>query len=106
MAYIPGEPWRNLKKELITRWSELTEEDLEGTRGESRSVIELLENKLGMAFDEASQKFSEMASRYKLYDEPKEAPTDATDKRERILELRPKAPARRDPKPKDPSTSP
>lgn len=106
MAFIPGDKWRDLKKDLISQWSDLTENDLESTRGESRSVIELLENKLGMAFEEASERFEEVASRYKLYDEPEDVPEELEEKKQRILELRPKAPANRDRKPKDPLISP
>jgi hypothetical protein len=101
---IPGDKWTELKKELVTRWQELSENDLDSTQGESRSVIDLLEKKLGMAFEEASDKFSEMASRYQLYDEPEDEPADVIEeKRERVLELRPKAPANMDRKPKNPS---
>lgn len=103
MALIPHDKWTELKKDLAERWHELTEHDLEKTKGESRSVIELLENKLGMAFEEASRKFSEMASHYHLYEEPEETPEDIVEeKKERVLELRPKAPANKDRKPKNP----
>ncbi len=104
MAMIPGEKWTDLKKELVNRWHELSENDLEKTQGNSESVIELLEKKLGLAFEEASEKFSEMASHYQLYDEPEEKPEDViAEKRERVLELSPKAPANMDRKPKNPS---
>lgn len=104
MALIPVEKWTELKKDLAERWQELTERDLENTRGESRSVIELLENRLGLAFEEASHKFSEMASRYQLYDEPEETDDIVEEKKERVLELRPKVPANKDRKPKNPLT--
>lgn len=106
MALIPGQKWNELKKDLAERWQELTERDLENTKGETRSVIDLLENKLGMAFEEASQKFSEMASHYQLYDEPEEEPESLVEeKKERVLELRPKAPANKDRKPRNPMTN-
>ncbi len=106
MALIPGEKWTELKKDLAERWHELTENDLENTKGESRSVIDLLENKLGLAFEEASQKFSEMASHYQLYDEPEETDEEIIEeKRERVLELSPKPPANKDRKPKNPLTN-
>jgi hypothetical protein len=66
--------------------------------------VGLLEKKLGMAFEEASQKMSEMASHYHLYDEPEEQSEDLIEeKREKVLELCPKAPANKDRKPKNDS---
>lgn len=99
---IPGHAWREFKRELMERWHELSENDLERTKGQSQSIIDLLEKKVGMAISDASEKFAEMAARYHLYDEPEERPPKITeDKKERILELKPKKPANRDRKPKD-----
>lgn len=99
---IPGHRWHELKQELMEKWHELTENDLERTRGNVQSIVDLLENKVGMAIEEASEKFEEIASRYHLYDEPEEKPPKLTDeKKERVLELKPKKPANKDRKPKD-----
>ncbi len=95
--------WQELKRDLMLKWRELSENDLESTRGESRSIIDLMERKLGVAFEEASEKFEEVASRYRLYDEPSdETLTEANEKNKRVLELRPKNPANVDRKPKNP----
>ena len=93
---LPNQKWAEFKRELVTRWQELTENDLEQTQGDSRSIIDLLERKVGLAMDEASEKFSELASHYHLYDEPEEEPEDTIHHRkERVLELKPKQPAKR-----------
>lgn len=94
--------WQDLKRELMTKWRELTENDLEKTKGNVQSIVDLLERKVGVALEEASEKVAEMASRYRLYEEPKEKPTKVTEaKKERVMELKPKAPANKDRKPKD-----
>lgn len=99
---IPGNKWTELKRELMQRWNELSENDLEGTRGSPPSIVDLLEKKVGLAIDEASERFSEIASRYHIYDEPKDvSPSLSEEKKERVLELKPKKPANRDRKPKD-----
>lgn len=57
---------------------------------------------MGLAFEEASEKFAEIASRYRVYEEPQETTPQLTqEKKERVLELKPKRPANRDRKPKD-----
>lgn len=102
MANLPGHGWTELKRELMEKWHELTENDLEKTRGNSESIVELLEKKVGMAIDDASEKFAEIASHYHLYDEPEEKPVKISkEKKEKVLELSPKKPANRDRKPKD-----
>lgn len=94
--------WQDLKRELMAKWRELTENDLENTKGNVQSIVDLLERKVGMAIDEASEKVAEMASHYRLYDEPEEKPVKAAEeKKERVMELKPKAPANKDRKPKD-----
>lgn len=99
---IPGQKWTELKRELMQRWHELSENDLEGTRGRAQSIVDLMEKKVGMAIDEASEKFAEIASHYHIYDEPQEKPPKLSpEKKERVLELKPKKPANRDRKPKD-----
>ncbi|MBV2167895.1 MAG: transcriptional regulator [Bdellovibrio sp.] len=101
-THLPGHKWLELKRELMEKWHELTENDLEKTRGNAQSIVDLLEKKVGMAIEDASERFAEIASRYHLYDEPEEHPPKMTEeKKEKILELRPKKPANRDRKPKN-----
>ena len=102
-AGLPPTKWEELKRELMTKWHELTDNDLEKTRGESRSIVDLIEKKVGVAFDEASERFQEIASRYHLYDEPKDEESFMTHETpKRIMELQPRKPGDGDPKPKNP----
>lgn len=101
-SQLPGHAWKELKKELMQKWRELSENDLESTKGNAQSIVDLLERKVGLAIDEASEKFAEIASHYHLYDEPEEKPVKVEkEKKERVMELKPKAPANKDRKPKD-----
>lgn len=91
--FTPGQSWQEIKKELMNRWKELTDHELEQTKGNERSIAELLEKKVGLAIDDASQRYAEIASRYKLFDEPKQQePVPQEEKPPRILELRPRKP--------------
>jgi hypothetical protein len=104
---IPNPSWRDLKKELMQRWHQLTEHEIDKTRGDRRSLADLLERKVGMAIEEASEKVAEMASHYHLYDEPEEhvnVKELEEEKHERVLELTPKKPVSKDQKPRNPST--
>lgn len=99
---IPGDKWVDLKKELMQRWNELSESELDRTRGRTQLIIDLIEKKVGLAIEEAGEKFAEIASHYHVYDEPQERPAQAVEeKKEKILELKPKKPANRDRKPKE-----
>ncbi|MGZ3774368.1 MAG: transcriptional regulator [Pseudobdellovibrionaceae bacterium] len=99
---LPPHKWADLKRDLMEKWHELTERDLEKTKGNYKSIVDLLEKKVGMAIEDASERFEEIASHYHLYDEPEEKPVKITkDKKERVFELKPKKPANRDRKPKN-----
>ncbi|WP_413557769.1 transcriptional regulator [Bdellovibrio sp. HCB209] len=101
MANFPGNAWQDLKKELMEKWHELTENDLDSTRGNSNSIVDLLEKKVGMRIEEASERFAEIASRYHLYDEPEdEKPTAIKPEQERVMELKPDRTNRPDINPK------
>lgn len=99
-----GPSWRDLKKELMERWHQLTEHELDRTRGETESIVELIERKVGMAIEDASEKYAEIASHYHLYDEPEDKSVvdeEKAEKKEKVMELSPKKPADVDPKPRD-----
>lgn len=101
-THLPPHKWVELKRELMERWHELTEHDLESTKGHHQSIVDLIEKKVGMAIEDASERFAEIASHYHLYDEPTEKPLNIPkEKKERILELKQKKPANRDRKPKN-----
>ena len=99
---LDSSSWKELKRELMAKWYELTENDLESTRGNSTSIVKLLEEKVGLAIEEANEKFAEIASRYHLHDEPEESehPLKRNDSEE-VMELRPKSPAGRKEVPRD-----
>ena len=104
-SQFPSPSWTDLKKELMQRWHQLTEHEIDGTRGDRRSLADLLEKKVGLAIEEASEKIAEMASHYRLYDEPEEhthVQELEEEKHERVLELMPKEPSDKDPKPRNP----
>ncbi|MGZ3769971.1 MAG: transcriptional regulator [Bdellovibrio sp.] len=101
-THLPPQKWAELKRELMEKWHELTERDLEKINGNYESLVDLLEKKVGMAIEDASERFEEIAEHYHLYDEPEEKPVKIPkEKKERVLELRPKKPANRDRKPKN-----
>jgi hypothetical protein len=102
MTYYDPNGWQHLKRELLTRWREINESDLLKVQNEKRSLIDLLEKKVGLKIDDASRYVEEMASRFHIYEEPKEeaVPVDK-EKKEKVFELRPKKPANKDLKPKD-----
>ncbi|UYL09504.1 transcriptional regulator [Bdellovibrio sp. SKB1291214] len=96
MAHLPGHAWQDLKKELMEKWHELTENDLDSTRGNTHSILDLIERKVGMKIEEASERFAEIASHYHLYDEPEDeevSPDNSKD--EHVMELTPKKPTAR-----------
>ncbi|MDG0816010.1 transcriptional regulator [Bdellovibrio svalbardensis] len=104
MTNLPGNGWRDLKRELMSKWHELTEHEIEKTKGEPFSLAELLERKVGMKIEEASEHVQEMAERFHLYDEPKEAKAEPLkEKKERVLELSPKGSPEPEEKPWDKS---
>ncbi|MNT55865.1 hypothetical protein D3C72_1931340 [compost metagenome] len=89
----------------MEKWHELSEHELDQTHGNVNSILDLMEKKLGLAFEEASRKMSEMTSHYHLYDEPEEDETEVENRKpikERILEINPgKQPKDRPVKPRD-----
>lgn len=101
MANFPGNAWQDLKKELMEKWHELTENELDSTRGNTHGILDLLEKKVGMRIEEASERFAEIASHYHLYDEPEERKaTPIKPEGERVMELKPDRSNRPDVNPK------
>jgi len=90
MVHLGSHGWKDVKKELMQKWHELTENDLDKTRGERRSLMDLLERKIGMPIEEASEHIEQIAERYHLFEEPHEAPTPTPrNPEEKIFELSP-----------------
>ncbi|QDK39788.1 transcriptional regulator [Bdellovibrio sp. NC01] len=74
----------------MSKWHELTENDIDSTQGSKASLMDLLERKIGMKIEDASERIEEMAERYHLYEEPEETQRELSkQKKERVLELSP-----------------
>jgi hypothetical protein len=101
-THLPGHGWQDFKHELMNKWHELTEHELESTHGNVKSIADLLEKKVGAPIERVSERLEEMASHYHLYDEPEEKTMAVPkDQSEKVMELSPKIPSDIDPKPKD-----
>jgi uncharacterized protein YjbJ (UPF0337 family) len=56
--------WTEIKGEIKKKWGQLTENDIDSTKGNFQSLVGLLEQKLGIKKDEASQHLKDMQARY------------------------------------------
>ncbi len=56
--------WKEIKGEIQKTWGELTSDELDRTQGNATSLIGLVEQKFGMAKEEASKKINELLARY------------------------------------------
>ena len=57
--------WKEVKGEITKKWGELTDDDLERTKGNFSSLVGLVEQKLGIKKEEATTHLTEIANRYK-----------------------------------------
>ena len=57
--------WKEIKGEVMKTWGELTSDEVDRTEGNAKSLlIGLLEQKFGMAKDEASKKINELFAKH------------------------------------------
>lgn len=56
--------WRELRGEIRRMWGKLTDDELEETKGNLGSVAGLIQQKYGVAQDEARRKLDEIATRF------------------------------------------
>ena len=56
--------WREIKGDVLKTWGELTSDEVDRTQGNAKSLVGLLEQKFGMAKDEASKKINDLIGRY------------------------------------------
>lgn len=56
--------WKEIKGDIQKTWGELTSDELDRTEGNAKSLIGLIEQKFGMAKDEASKRINEVIARY------------------------------------------
>ena len=56
--------WKEIKGDIRKKWGQLTENDVEATRGNLTSLVGILQQKLGLAKEEATKHLDEITSRY------------------------------------------
>lgn len=56
--------WKQLKGEIQKTWGDITGDELEQTRGDLKSIAGLIQQRYGIAKEEASQKLSELSNRF------------------------------------------
>jgi uncharacterized protein YjbJ (UPF0337 family) len=56
--------WLEIKGEIAKKWGELTDNDLEKTKGNFGALVGLLQQKLGMKKEEASEHLKTIADRW------------------------------------------
>lgn len=57
--------WREVKGEVSKKWGEITDSDLETTKGNAESLVGLVQQKLGVKKEEAQQHLSDIASTWR-----------------------------------------
>ncbi len=56
--------WKEIKGDVLKTWGELTSDEVDRTEGNATSLIGLLEQKFGIAKEEATKKINDLISRY------------------------------------------
>jgi uncharacterized protein YjbJ (UPF0337 family) len=56
--------WTEVKGEILKKWGELTENDLDKTKGNLAALVGLFQQKLGVKKEEAHQRLTEFAQRW------------------------------------------
>jgi uncharacterized protein YjbJ (UPF0337 family) len=56
--------WKEIKGEVMKTWGELTSDEVDRTEGNATSLIGLIEQKFGMAKEEATKKINELLSKH------------------------------------------
>ncbi len=56
--------WKEIKGDLIKAWGKVTGDEWEQTRGDATAISGVLQQKYGMAKDEANDKVSGFMSKY------------------------------------------
>ena len=55
--------WKELKGEIQKAWGNITGDELEKTKGDLKSIAGIIQQKYGIAKEDASTKLAEMANR-------------------------------------------
>jgi uncharacterized protein YjbJ (UPF0337 family) len=56
--------WKEIKGDIRKKWGQLTENDVEATRGNLHSLVGVLQQKFGVAKEEATKHLNEITERY------------------------------------------
>lgn len=56
--------WTQLKGEIQKTWGKITGDELDKTKGDMKSIAGLVQERYGLAKDEADKKLSEISNRY------------------------------------------
>ena len=56
--------WKEIKGEVMKTWGELTSDEVDRTQGNATSLIGLIEQKFGLAKEEATKKINELLSKH------------------------------------------
>lgn len=56
--------WKEIKGEIRKAWGELTDDQLEQTKGNMESISGLIQQKFGLTKEQASQKLSSVYSKF------------------------------------------
>ncbi len=56
--------WKQLKGEIQKTWGDITGDELEQTKGDLKSIAGLLQQRYGLAKEDASNKLSELSNRF------------------------------------------
>ncbi|HMN69858.1 MAG TPA: CsbD family protein [Bdellovibrionales bacterium] len=77
--------WAEFKGEVQRAWGKLTDDDLERTKGNVKSIAGLIQQRYGQVKEDVTAKFNELAARYTdrvdhKADEAKEALRDSNER--------------------------
>ncbi|CAN5413789.1 hypothetical protein BH10BDE1_BH10BDE1_27630 [soil metagenome] len=63
--------WKEVKGEISKKWGEITDNDLEKTKGNAESLVGLLQQKLGLKKEEVHDHLTKVASDWRARGEAK-----------------------------------
>ncbi len=69
--------WKEISGEILTQWGKITDSDLQQTKGNTQSIIGLIEQKYGHAKEEIMNKLHQISESFK--DQAGDAAVNSTD---------------------------
>ena len=76
--------WLEVKGDITKKWGELTDDDLERTKGNFNSLVGVVVQKMGLKTEEVSQQLKDIAARYLVKAES--ATKDVADKANQTID--------------------